>query len=161
MQGLKPSLSGLEERIHTTAPCGMQPKASPNEAPQGFRPVSTPQNGGVQTGHVMAKSKQGKGGARNRFVKVRLNPDEYGEVAVRADREGWTMCEYVRQQLLTVHTQLDVRAELAALRAQLAATPTAAPDTDSREALLLLRELAAARDLGILARVRAQLGRAV
>jgi hypothetical protein len=97
--------------------------------------------------------------ARSKFVKVRLNPDEYADVLKRADVAGTTMCEHIRQQLLEVHAQLDVRDELRALRDQMAATPTASAGTDplALETVLLLRELAAARDAQILARVRAQL----
>lgn len=159
MHSLKSALSGQSGTIHTPAPCGMPPQASPSQAPAGLWPGSSRQNGGVQSGHVEAKPRRSKASPKNRFVKVRLSGDEYNEVAVRADRDGLTMCEHIRQQLLAVHEQLDVCAELAALRAQLA-TPAAAPETEAREALLLLRELAAARDLGILARVRAQLGKA-
>jgi hypothetical protein len=95
---------------------------------------------------------------RNKFVKVRLNPEEYNDVAQRADIEGLTMCEHIRQQLLTVHQTLDVREELRALRDQMptGARP-AANDAVSLEALLILRELAAGRDAQILGRVRAQL----
>lgn len=159
MHSLKSAPIGHSGTIHTPAPCGMPPQASPNEAPCGLRPVSAALRGGVQSGHTEAKPRRSKAAPKNRFVKVRLSGDEYNEVAVRADRDGLTMCEHIRQQLLAVHEQLDVCAELAALRAQLA-TPAAAPETEAREALLLLRELAAARDLGILARVRAQLGKA-
>lgn len=96
--------------------------------------------------------------ARNKFVKVRLSPAEYADVLKRADAEGLTLCEHIRQQLLAVHEALDVRSELRALRDQVAggATPT---DTEplSLEAVLILRELAAGRDAHILGRVRAQL----
>jgi hypothetical protein len=96
--------------------------------------------------------------ARSKFVKVRLSPDEYADVLKRADVAGTTMCEHIRQQLLEVHAQLDVRDALVALRDQVAATPTpAGSDPLALETVLLLRELAAARDAQILARVRAQL----
>lgn len=97
--------------------------------------------------------------ARSKFVKVRLSQDEYADVLKRADAAGITLCEHIRQQLLEVHEQLDVRDELRALRDQMTATPTTPAGTDplALETLLLLRELAAARDAQILGRVRAQL----
>lgn len=70
------------------------------------------------------------------------------------------MSEHVRAVVNAVHTSLDVAAELAELRQQVAQAPSAAAKgvgSDQREMLLLLRELAAARDAQILARVRAQL----
>lgn len=96
--------------------------------------------------------------ARNKFVKVRLSLDEYAEVAKRADAQGFTMCEHIRQQLSAVHRALDVRSELSALRAQVTqgTTPTA-NDSLALETVLILRELAAGRDAQILGRVRAQL----
>jgi len=101
--------------------------------------------------------------ARNRFVKVRLSPDEYRDVLRRADTDGLTMCEHIRQQLLGAHDQLDLQAELAALRAQLGAIQTSRASSGDPlvlEAVLLLRELAAARDAQMLTRVRAQLSQA-
>lgn len=97
--------------------------------------------------------------ARNKFVKLRLSPTEYADVLKRADFAGLTMCEHIRQQLLTVHQQIDVRAELSALRGQLPVTSATPASTDPQalETLLILRELAAGRDAQILARVRAQL----
>jgi hypothetical protein len=74
------------------------------------------------------------------------------------------MSEHVRTTVTAVHQSLDVAAELAALRQQVRQAPsssTMAPSNgasvEQREMLLLLRELAAARDAQILARVRAQL----
>lgn len=97
--------------------------------------------------------------ARNKFVKVRLSPDEYADVRRRADAEGATLCEHIRQQLLEGHEQLDVLDELRALRGQMASRPAVPAGSDllAMEAVLLLRELAAARDAQILGRVRAQL----
>lgn len=96
--------------------------------------------------------------ARNKFVKVRLSPEEYADVLTRADARGLTLCEHIRQQLLAVHEALDVRHELRTLRDQMAgvATPTA-KDPLAQEAVLILRELAAGRDAQILGRVRAQM----
>lgn len=95
---------------------------------------------------------------RTRFVKVRLSPDEYHNVLQRADMDGVTMCEHIRQLVLAEHDRLDLLAELAVIRSQLV-RPQARTLDDRllREAVLLLRELAAARDAQILTRVRVQL----
>lgn len=100
---------------------------------------------------------------RSRFIKVRVNEGEYKMLRQRADAQGVTMSEHVRATVTAVHASLDVAAELAALRQQVGQA-TGAPalaangtGTEQREMLLLLRELAAARDAQILARVRAQL----
>ncbi|MBW0170711.1 MAG: plasmid mobilization protein [Hydrogenophaga sp.] len=101
---------------------------------------------------------------RSRFIKVRVSDGEYKDLRQRADVQGLTMSEHVRSTVRTVHDSLDVAAELAALRQLvMQATPSAAvalghgTGSEHREMLLLLRELAAARDAQILARVRAQL----
>lgn len=100
---------------------------------------------------------------RSRFIKVRVSENEYKALRQRADAQGVTMSEHVRSTVAVVHQSLDVVAELAALRSQVrqtqapAATQADGASTDQREMLLLLRELAAARDAQILARVRAQL----
>lgn len=100
---------------------------------------------------------------RSKFIKLRVSEGEYKTLRQRADAQGVTMSEHVRATVTAVHQSLDVAAELAALRSQLrqapmpAATPGNGAGTDQREMLLLLRELAAARDAQILARVRAQL----
>lgn len=101
---------------------------------------------------------------RSYFVKMRLNAVEYGAIRKRADAQGVTMSEHVRATVMQVHEAQDVAAELAALRQQLrpfvgatTTTATGTVSTEQREMLLLLRELAAARDAQILARVRAQL----
>lgn len=102
---------------------------------------------------------------RSKFIKVRVSETEYRTLRQRADAQGVTMSEHVRATVTTVHKDVDVAAELAGLRQQLrqpvppAANAGSGPtDTEQREILLLLRELAAARDAQILARVRAQLG---
>ena len=100
---------------------------------------------------------------RSKFIKVRLSESEYKTLRQRADAQGVTMSEHVRATVTAVHQSLDVAAELAALRSQVRrapsalVTPVSSAGTDQREMLLLLRELAAARDAQILARVRAQL----
>jgi hypothetical protein len=100
---------------------------------------------------------------RNRFVKLRVSDSEYAELRKRADEHGVTMSEHVRSTVTVVHNATDVVAELAGLRREvcrLAETDRglAGPgDVAQREMLLLLRELAAARDAQILAKVRAQL----
>jgi len=101
--------------------------------------------------------------ARNKFVKVRLDQKEYADVLKRADEQGLTMCEHIRQQLLQVHEALDMRQELRTLRDQVASAAPAANDPMALETLLILRELAVSRDAQILGRVRAQLnaGKAV
>lgn len=97
---------------------------------------------------------------RNRFIKVRVSDSEYKTLRLRADAEGVTMSEHVRAAVTAVHESLDVAAELAALRQQFRQAPSvpiSGTNTEQREMLLLMRELAAARDAQILARVRAQL----
>ncbi|MBN8507333.1 MAG: hypothetical protein J0L57_01840 [Burkholderiales bacterium] len=100
---------------------------------------------------------------RSRFIKIRVSDGEYKTLRQRADAQGVTMSEHVRATVTAVHESLDVAAELAALRQQVQrapgapVTPTTGASTEQREMLLLLRELAAARDAQILARVRAQL----
>ena len=101
---------------------------------------------------------------RSRFIKVRVSENEYKTLRQRADAQGVTMSEHVRATVTAVHQSLDVAAELAALRQQVRHAPTPPATTpgngagnEQREVLLLLRELAAARDAQILARVRAQL----
>lgn len=100
---------------------------------------------------------------RSRFIKVRVSENEHKTLRQRADAQGVTISEHVRATVTAVHQSLDVAAELAALRSQVRQTPAPTTtqgnggDSDQREMLLLLRELAAARDAQILARVRAQL----
>lgn len=97
---------------------------------------------------------------RSKFIKVRVSEGEYKALRQRADARGVTMSEQVRATVTAVHESLDVAAELAALRQQPRLSPSApasGTSTVQREMLLLLRELAAARDAQILARIRAQL----
>lgn len=97
---------------------------------------------------------------RSKFIKVRVSESEYKALRQRSDAQGVTMSEHVRAMVTAVHQSHDVAAELAALRQQLRQAPSAPANRagiDQREMLLLLRELAAARDAQILARVRAQL----
>jgi len=97
---------------------------------------------------------------RSKFIKVRVSESEYKSLRQRADAQGVTMSEHVRATVAAVHESLDVAAELAALRQEVSQAPSAPANgagTEQREMLLLLRELAAARDAQILARVRAQL----
>lgn len=97
---------------------------------------------------------------RSKFIKVRVSESEYRALRQRADAQGVTMSEHVRATVSAVHHSLDVVAELAALRQQVRQAPSATANgagNDQREMLLLLRELAAARDAQILARVRAQM----
>jgi len=100
---------------------------------------------------------------RSRFIKLRVSEAEYVELRRRADEHGVTMSEHVRATVTVVHKATDVAGELAELRQQLrqvanpAQISTSAASAEQREMLLLMRELAAARDAQILARVRAQL----
>lgn len=97
---------------------------------------------------------------RSKFIKVRVSDGEYKALRQRADAQGVTMSEHVRATVAAVHQSQDVAAELAALREQVRQAPSAPANgasTEQREMLLLMRELAAARDAQILARVRAQL----
>ena len=106
--------------------------------------------------------------ARNQFIKVRVNRDEHRDIQKRADGLGLTLSEYVRDTVTAVHATVDVVAALESLRSGCEAIATTAPAAGSKvtddaqqslalETVLLLRELAAARDAQILARVRAQL----
>lgn len=100
---------------------------------------------------------------RSRFIKVRVNEGEYRELRQRADAQGVTMSEHVRVAVTAVHMASDVASELSELRQQLRQVASPSPaqidptGSEHREMLLLLRELAAARDTQILTRVRAQL----
>lgn len=100
---------------------------------------------------------------RSRFIKVRVSDAEYRELRQRADAQGITMSEHVRVTVTAVHKASDVAAELSELRQHLVKVPRTSPafvsagSLEQREMLLLLRELAAARDVQILNRVRAQL----
>lgn len=97
---------------------------------------------------------------RSRFIKFRVSDGEYRTLRQRADARGVTMSEHVRSAVTAVHESMDVATELAALRQQVSrasSAPANGAGTDQREMLLLLRELAAARDAQILARVRARL----
>jgi hypothetical protein len=102
--------------------------------------------------------------SRSHFIKVRVNDDEYRALRRRADARGVTISEHVRSTVTAVHQSQDVASELTSLRELVRQAAVARPagagadDTATREMLLLLRELAAARDAQILARVRAQLG---
>lgn len=100
---------------------------------------------------------------RSRFIKVRLRDDEYQDLRRRADEHGITMSEHVRAVVATVHESQDVARSLAEMkealsRLSLASAPERPPASDSQglELLLIVRELAAARDAQILTRVRAQ-----
>lgn len=100
---------------------------------------------------------------RSRFIKVRVNEAEYRGLRQRADAQGVTMSEHVRASVTAVHTASDVASELSELRQQIRQLANPSPalidtaGTEHHEMLLLLRELAAARDTQILTRVRAQL----
>jgi hypothetical protein len=100
---------------------------------------------------------------RSRFIKLRVSDSEYGELRKRADEHGVTMSEHVRATVTVVHQATDVASELSELRgqlqhlAQLGRGHHEPGDGEQHEMLLLMRELAAARDAQILARVRAQL----
>lgn len=100
---------------------------------------------------------------RSKFIKVRVTEPEYRELRKRADEHGVTISEHVRGAVTAVHQETDVAVELEGLRLQVqelarAGIGRAEPrDGGQHEALLLLRELAAARDAQILSRVRAQL----
>lgn len=102
---------------------------------------------------------------RSEFIKVRVNRDEHRDVQMRADAMGLTLSEYVRTTVTAVHERLDVVAALEDLRSKCTApiapdnvhAGPAAQNTLMLEAVLLLRELAAVRDIQILSRVHAQL----
>ena len=54
---------------------------------------------------------------KNRFIKIRFSPEEYSDITRRADKLGINRCDYIRNQLNSVHQQIDIRAELQDLRA--------------------------------------------
>jgi hypothetical protein len=100
---------------------------------------------------------------RGRFIKVRLSEGEYRDLRRRADLAGVTMSEHVRGTVAVVHDAVDVVGALEDLHRELGRLAGKGDDAKSpvaefqQEALLLLRELAAARDAQILTRVRAKL----
>lgn len=94
---------------------------------------------------------------RSRFIKVRLSDSEYRELCRRADSHGVTMSEHVRAAVTAVHESIDVAHELGRVRDHLQSVANQSRTNECRETLLLVRELAAARDARILSRVRAQL----
>lgn len=105
---------------------------------------------------------------RSEFIKVRVSRDQHRDIQKRADALGLSLSEYVRETVTTVHTTVDVVAELKSLRNQclMLATPSAGCSNGkaaaehnalTNESVLILRELAAARDAQILTRVRAKL----
>lgn len=157
MQSAIPAPISQAKKVHTPA-TGVAGAFAPQTRMQTASAQSTPINhSGPQVGHDPKNTSRNKADTRNRFVKLRLSPDEYADVATRADAAGVTLCEHIRQQLLTVHESLDVRYELNALRGQLASGVSSAAEVLAQEAVLILRELAAGRDAHILGRVRAQM----
>ncbi len=100
---------------------------------------------------------------RNKFIKVRVSEREHADLRRRADARGVTVSEHVREVVAAVHESLDVNRAIAEMRAAIdrlvADTSVKRQSGDEGrelEVLLLLRELAAARDAQILNRVRAQ-----
>jgi hypothetical protein len=157
MQPVIPASTSQANKVHTPA-TGVAAAFTSQTRMQTSSAQSTPINhSGPQAGHDPRNTSKNKAGTRNRFVKLRLSPDEYADVATRADAAGVTLCEHIRQQLLAVHHSLDVRHELNALRGQLASGVPTAAEVLAQEAVLILRELAAGRDAHILSRVRAQM----
>lgn len=157
MKSVIPASTSQAKRVHTPA-TGVAGAFAPQTRMQPGLAQSTPINhSGPHFGHDPQKTSKNKAGTRNRFVKLRLSPNEYVDVATRADAAGVTLCEHIRQQLLAVHESLDVRHELNALRDQLAGGASSASEVLAQEAVLILRELAAGRDAHILSRVRAQM----
>jgi hypothetical protein len=158
---------GAEKSTHTPAIADCGPNSQKHPRNLGFS-LTTPSIAPVhKRGHIaeIASNSAGKAGKNNRsrFIKVRVSLDEHQELQRRADSHGQTLSEYVRHSVTAVHERLDVVAALEELRKQLSGSvvqaPSAAtePQIGSVESLLILRELAAARDSQILARVRARL----
>lgn len=143
-------------KIHTSAILDCAAVAAEARASTGFarRPPLTAAVHKETTSSIAAAS---RAGTRSKFIKVRVAHDEYASIARHADGASQNMSEYVRERVLAVHRTLDVHAELAALRGLVSAPVRSTDDGLALEAVLLLRELAAARDAQILARVRAQL----
>ncbi len=148
--------TSLPKTIHTPAisDCGafaLEARAS-SGAKRGTTAVST-----VHKKATLSDDRVSRPGTRSKFIKVRVAPDEYLSIARQADIASQPMSEYVREQVLAVHRTLDLQAELVALRGLVSAPAQSTDDALALEAVLLLRELAAARDAQILGRVRAQM----
>lgn len=149
---------GQQEKLHTSAIFECEPTSSTSRTQSGSAGSTTISHSGTQRVHALAEPRKSASSTRNRFVKVRLSPAEYSDLATRADAQGTTLCEHIRQQLLVVHETLDVQSEIRALRDQIGRdVPSESDNPLTLEAVLILRELAASRDTQILARVRAQM----
>jgi hypothetical protein len=156
MQSVIPASTSQAKKVHTPAISDSGAFAPETRTGSGFA------RGPSQISAVHNQATQGspaapRPSARSKFIKVRVSPDEYSMIAHQADIASQPMSEYVREQVLAVHATLDLKAELATLRGLLGAPVQSTGDTLALEAVLLLRELAAARDAQILSRVRAQL----
>ena len=150
------SQKGLLEKVHTPAISDCGAFAPETRTSSGFArgpsQISTVHNKATQCSTGVPRAS-----ARSKFIKVRVSPDEYSAIARQADVASQSMSEYVREQVLAVHETLDLKVELAAVRGLLGAPSQSTGAPLALEAVLLLRELAAARDAQILSRVRAQL----
>jgi len=156
MQSIIPAPTSQAKKVHTPAisDCGTVVPETRTSSSFARGPSS------ISTVHEQATQRSPaapRPSARSKFIKVRVSPDEYLMIARQADIASQPMSEYVREQVLAVHETLDLKAELATLRGLLGAPVRSTGDTLALEAVLLLRELAAARDAQILSRVRAQL----
>jgi len=145
--------------LHTDAigDCG-----APNPRPPGNHSTSGRGPDLISPVHKLttpAKSTNVRPRTRSRFIKVRMAPDEYRDVARRADDAGLTMSEYVRSQLSTVHETLGLQIQLTQLHGLLQASSKPTDGLLTLEAVLILRELASGRDAQLMTRVRAQLAR--
>ena len=97
---------------------------------------------------------------KNRFIKIRVSPEEYSDITRKADKLGMNRCDYIRIQLQAVHQQVDIRAELQDMRALAVAQSESSSKSHLElltESVLMLRELLAGRDPQAIARVKAQL----
>ncbi|MNS10815.1 hypothetical protein D3C72_423380 [compost metagenome] len=151
------AFQGPVEKLHTPAISDCGACAPETRASLGLARRPTPSAAVHKVTTPSAGVASRAAGVRSKFIKVRVAPGEYAGIAHHADAAGQTMSEYVREQVLAVHRTLDLQAELAALRGLVTAPARSTEGTVALEAVLLLRELAAARDAQILGRVRAQL----
>jgi uncharacterized protein (DUF1778 family) len=156
MQTVIPAPTSQVKKVHTPAIADCGAFAPETRANTGFA-GGPPSISAVHKQATQRIPAAPRPSARSKFIKVRVSPDEYSMIARQADIASQPMSEYVREQVLAVHETLDLKAELATLRGLLGAPVQSTGNMLALEAVLLLRELAAARDAQILSRVRAQL----
>ena len=96
---------------------------------------------------------------RRRYLKVALDSNFYGELYRQADARGITLSDLVREYLSSPSQSISVEKILARVEEKLMSPVVAVPVEVQRlllEILLLVRELAAERNVQILSRVAQQ-----